>query len=278
MPLPSMDCTRARHLARPFLLLGLGMELKLFCVLRLFYVQRMAKRAYSGRRWVSAAKRGKYGKRFRRGRRTRRYRRRRRSGGFSRRVKRVMYNADEKHRYVNLQTVSVDATGGYFDLFVAAGQGEERESNNALVTNQRDGYKVQPTSCSIMVQFIVADATNVIRIMITQYLVPPAAGVPQATDFLYMTGPWIGVWCPYQRLNVPSRVKIRYDKRFTLSTASRPIYLWNWASKRFPSITYDANTPGSWRSNMWYIWMFSDSNVAPHVGCVLKITSCFVNI
>jgi hypothetical protein len=241
-----------------------------------FFHAKMAKRPYSGRLY-SRGKRAKYGKR--RGRRTRRFRRRRRTGGFARRVKRIMYNADEKHRYTNIQTLSVSSTGLYTSLFEATGGGEERESFfPGGLTAQRDGYKIQPVSCSLNLWFTVADSTNLIRVMITRYICPPPGGSVNAGDFLENFGTFVSVHAPYNRLNVPSRVRILYDKQILLNQVSRPFVRWKWYCKRFPQITYDASTAASWRGNMYQLWIFSDSNAAPHVGVVQKLISMFVNI
>lgn len=191
-----------------------------------------------------------------------------------------MFASEEKHRYNGVINTTTSTTPGYVDLTRASGQGEARENDVTLNAAQRDGYRIQPLSLSIAMQITVADATNLVRVVITKYKNLPPTGVPLITDFLY-TGPsgvYTYVYATYERNNVPNRVEIVYDKRFQLDTY-HPVKWMRWRKKYgFGPIKYSGDSYGDWTQNYYYMWTMSDSGTIAHPGLQGRWSFLFANI
>lgn len=190
-----------------------------------------------------------------------------------------MFSAEEKHRYNGILNTSISSTPTYYDLVVAPGQGEARESDAGVAYATRDGFKVQPISVSVTGIIVLADSYNMMRIIVTEYNNEPAGGTPSGLDFLYRSpsSSYSYVWATYNRDNVPSHVKILYDKRFIVHTY-RPIARFSMRFKRLKPIKYNTDTATSWTQNYYYIWFVSDSDAASHPSILGKWSATFVNL
>lgn len=233
---------------------------------------------------------GKRSKRFRSGSRSGRGRFIRGYGKFSKRrsfarkVRRIMYAADEKHRWTHYFNTSVDATGFVWPLINANGNGENMESYNNIEATwpTRDGHRIMPRNLYINGILSYGDATNLVRILVVRC--PTNSGVLTIANLpnIVYQGPSVAIpllWAPYNRLNVPSKYNVLYDKKFFLNSINRPHFRVKInLKKHLRQVEYSGDISSSWTKNQIYMFVISDSGAAPHVSFTGLISMIHTNI
>lgn len=199
--------------------------------------------------------------------------RKRTSKRLGNKVMRLLSKNLEKHRSFVGNTAFIDTNGAIFQCVSAPGVGEAPDNFDNAINLVRDGRKIKVTSMRWTFDYILGDATNIIRTIIFKW---KTSGMPQISDVLEnLSG---DLWSAgYKRGN--RQYRILYDRLYNLHT-SKPQILKQWKWKRGPYITYNGDLRTDWCNNMIFIIFISDSawGVGTHPFCSWRCQTNFVQI
>lgn len=224
--------------------------------------KRSRSSSYVGRGKMVVVKRRKLTRRY--GRRYRRFLRRNVFGGL------------EKHQNIYPFNDTV-TSGGSFHTAIRTWSDGQAFVSDSVTQKTRDGNRIQPVSLRINGVITLADTTNIVRIILVQ-----TRTVYSGTSDLLQAYPSSGiidVWSSFNRLNMGSKYKIIYDRRFMLN-AAHPQRMFNWVCpKRFlKQVHYNGTTLNDYTKNMIIMFMISDSAAVPMPTFVGTINLIHTNI
>jgi len=140
--------------------------------------------------------------------------------------------------------------------------------NNAIT---RVGANITVKSFEMNCIFTLADTTNIIRMMIFEWIPSDTSDVPSSSELLLTSSSVLSQTLPYK----PSRFKILYDKNFVLDTY-HPILENKLKLKLDHQVSYDLSVDTG--SRHIYLYLQSDSGASAHPGVAYDAVLKFVDV
>jgi len=156
---------------------------------------------------------------------------------------------------------TVSNTATLIDL-TSIGQG-----NNAIT---RVGASITVKSFEINSIFTIADTTNIIRMMVFEWIPSDTSDAPSSSELLLTASSVLSPVLPYK----PSRFKILYDKNLVLDTY-HPILENKFKLKLDHQVQYDLSVDTG--SRHLYLYLQSDSGASAHPGVAFNSVLKFVD-
>jgi hypothetical protein len=175
----------------------------------------------------------------------------------TRQVKQVLDSRKQVKFLDNNSSNSLTTTPTIFDLSSVA------QGNTVY---QRIGQSIIAKALKVRALFTIADATQVMRIVIFKWFMSDTSDVPSTGELFDLSGSAAIYNLPFL-LYKPSRFKILYDKTITMSTNWQPVQMLEMSIPLNHQVEFDigANTG----RNHVYVWLVSDSSVSTHPVCDL---------
>lgn len=161
-----------------------------------------------------------------------------------------MVTAEKKFFQVTGTSVAIDENGGVVNI-------SDISQGDTDIT--RDGDQLLVRSIELACSFVVADATNLMRLLVVQWM---PQGVPALSDVITSTGGPLACLAPYLH-DTRYQFRVLYDKRVAVDTYN-PIKIIHKRLIRIPirKIQYVAGTNVG--NNKIYAMFISDSAAVSH--------------